>query len=453
MDELNDIIPEFIIESSELLQSVERGLLRLEDGEDHGEAIHAVFRSIHSIKAGAGLMGLIKIERLARKMEGVLDLCRKDDLEPTQPVVDALLQSLDVLSSLFNRIDEHDSIDIEESIRALEAVLNAQLDPSLMDGLLSVDCSALPHGGPDLGVSRYSLKNKLDQSKVYFVHLELAQIEESGLSPLQLINEMLSMGEILGCKPTLPSVDLGFDQDLPVSFDLLFSTALESDQLQSALPLAEGNLHLLEEDNFGFHDELKTAKEETILPVAEQDTPPPEPRSAPIPAQEQAASPALQTQAERPTVEQAEDESSVEYLTFALGDESYGVDILSVQEIITIPHLTKLPRSPEHVLGVMNLRGMVVPVMDMRIRMNLPTETEIEPVVVVLNVGGRYMGAVVDSVSDVVVFQESDVQDPPEFAGAVHREYLRGLGRHDEEMIILLELDRILSMEAQSSAL
>ncbi|KMY66416.1 hypothetical protein AAU61_17900 [Desulfocarbo indianensis] len=142
-----------------------------------------------------------------------------------------------------------------------------------------------------------------------------------------------------------------------------------------------------------------------------------------------------------------------EYLTFTLEAENYGVDILSVQEIMAVPHLTKLPRSPHFVLGVMNLRGMVVPVMDMRLRLGLPTETETEPVVVVLNVNDKYMGAVVDSVSDVIEFKESDIQDPPDFSGVVHREYLRGLCRRDDSLIVLLELDRIIAPESQLNAI
>jgi purine-binding chemotaxis protein CheW len=141
-----------------------------------------------------------------------------------------------------------------------------------------------------------------------------------------------------------------------------------------------------------------------------------------------------------------------EYLTFTLGRETYGVDILCVQEIIGLPRLTRLPRSSEHVLGVMNLRGMVVPVLDMRKKLRLAEERESEPVAVVLKVGEKIMAAVVDAVSDVVQIGENEVQDAPEFAGPVRSDYVLGLCRHEQEMIILLELDRLLMPEALGNA-
>jgi purine-binding chemotaxis protein CheW len=141
-----------------------------------------------------------------------------------------------------------------------------------------------------------------------------------------------------------------------------------------------------------------------------------------------------------------------EYLTFTLGGETYGVDILSVQEIMGMPQLTRLPLSPPQVLGVMNLRGMVVPVVDLRRKLGLSEQSSGDPVVVVLHVAQKIMGAVVDGVSDVVQLDRAQIQEPPEFVGAVHREYLRGLCRQGEEMLILLELDRLLARETMGHA-
>jgi purine-binding chemotaxis protein CheW len=138
-------------------------------------------------------------------------------------------------------------------------------------------------------------------------------------------------------------------------------------------------------------------------------------------------------------------------LTFSLGGESYGVDILCVQEIIALPLLTKLPRAPEHVLGVMNLRGMVVPVLDLRRKLGLEIGEE-EPVVTVLTVRDQYVGAVVDSVSDVITVEEDEVQEAPEFASQINRSYLRGLLNRDGELIVLLELDLIVAPEAADRA-
>ena len=462
MDEFNNIIPEFVTEYSGLLQSMESGLLHLEDGEDGEQAISSILQAIRFIKAGAGFAGLGKIQRLARNMELVLDLCLDGALQPSQPVIDSLLQSLDVLSSLFDRVDEHESIGIADTVQTLEAVIDAQLDSAQKQGLRRVDFKALPPGAGDFDVRAWSLENRLGQGQLYLVQFNPDQIKRDGLTPIQLVHELFSMGEIIDAAIHQP------DQDqAEASFHVLFSTALDTGRLLSVLPLGQEGLRELEEDDFRLHASDQAEPEpapepepdeviqESPLPVARQEASPPAEKK-PVesqPAQTRQGGGQLQVQTETSLTIQEGDDQGGEYLTFSLGHENYGVDILSVKEIITVPHLTKLPRAPKHVLGVMNLRGMVVPVMDMRIQMNLPTHAGTEPVVVVLNVGGRCMGAVVDSVSDVVVFQESDIQDPPEFAGAVHREYLRGLCRHDEELIVLLDPDRIISLEAQKSAL
>ena len=145
-------------------------------------------------------------------------------------------------------------------------------------------------------------------------------------------------------------------------------------------------------------------------------------------------------------------EQSAEYLTFLLDGRTYGVNIMGVQEIIGLPRLTRLPRSPKHVLGVINLRGMVVPVQDLRIRLDLPVRQNHEPVVVVAVVGQKVMGAVVDAVSDVVLIAKSAIQEPTQKAGAVSRQYLRGLYRNEDQMIILLELDKMLEPPGSNHA-
>jgi chemotaxis signal transduction protein/HPt (histidine-containing phosphotransfer) domain-containing protein len=463
MDEFNHIIPEYVMEASQLLRSIETGLLQLEDREAAGDTLSSVFQDIHKIKAGAGFSGLDKIQRLAGKMEGVLDLCRNGDLEPSQPLVDSLLQSLDVLASLVDRIDEHGSIDIQEPIRALKAVLDAELNQALLLSLRPVRFNALPNGIPDFEISAYALKNKLDHGDIFFMNLEQSQIEANGLSRIQLINELLSMGEILGSRLIPPADGSEMDQDAPAWFDVLFATTLTMDQLLGTLPIDQGKCHPLQENDLGHHSEPEAGvpvgiEPEPFIehePLSEQDqefSPAPDDPPTPTPVMARQSSHAPLALAEELAMDETDDEGKEEYLTFTLGDENYGVDILSVQEIITLPRLTMLPRSPEYVLGVMNLRGMVVPVMDMRIRLNLPIEGEMEPVVVVLNIGTRFMGAVVDTVSDVVELRESEIQEPPEFAGAVHKEFLRGLCRHDDELIILLDLDRINWLEAQDGA-
>ncbi len=136
-------------------------------------------------------------------------------------------------------------------------------------------------------------------------------------------------------------------------------------------------------------------------------------------------------------------------LTFVLGEETYGVDILRVQEIRGWSVVTKIPRSPPHVLGVLNLRGSIVPIVDLRMRFELArAEYTAVTVIIVLSVvagaNRRDFGVVVDGVSDVVDVSESDVQPPPELGARAATSYIRGLVPVAERMVVLLDIDRLI---------
>ena len=128
-----------------------------------------------------------------------------------------------------------------------------------------------------------------------------------------------------------------------------------------------------------------------------------------------------------------------EVLSFVLGGELYAWDIVAVQEIIGPSPLSRLPRSPAWVLGVMNLRGRVIPVFDLRLRLGLDPEQSQEPVYMVLRAGGKTVAFVVDGVRDVLQVDPDLVQPPPDFSGRFSGEGLVGLLRQDSEMIRLLD--------------
>lgn len=136
-----------------------------------------------------------------------------------------------------------------------------------------------------------------------------------------------------------------------------------------------------------------------------------------------------------------------QYLTFFLNSEEYGVDILKVQGIQSWEKVTPIPNTPEYVLGVINLRGVIVPVLDLRIRFNLPSAgVDRTTVVIIVKVakgdeGERVVGLVVDAVSDVYSINGEDLRIAPDFGGTVSTDYVRGLATIDEKMIILLDVD------------
>ena len=145
---------------------------------------------------------------------------------------------------------------------------------------------------------------------------------------------------------------------------------------------------------------------------------------------------------------------SLQYLTFNLANEAYGIDILRVQEIRGWVPVTKVPNAPVFVRGVMNLRGAIVPVVDLRLRFGLESvEYTKVTVVIVVTVrseqhGDRIIGMVVDGVSDVLnINNAADIKDTPDFGTAVHTEFISGLVALEAGMVMLLDVDRLLSVE------
>ncbi len=140
-----------------------------------------------------------------------------------------------------------------------------------------------------------------------------------------------------------------------------------------------------------------------------------------------------------------------ELLTFFLAGEEYGVDILRVQEIKGWDSVTNIPNTPEYIRGVINIRGSIVPIIDMRLRFNLEKkEYDATTVVIVLNVvnegkADRTMGVVVDAVSDVYNVPIDDVKASPDFGTAVDTEFVTGLATIDNKMIIVLDIDHMLN--------
>lgn len=135
-----------------------------------------------------------------------------------------------------------------------------------------------------------------------------------------------------------------------------------------------------------------------------------------------------------------------EFLAFRLGKEEYGIHILQTQEIRSFEPLTRIANAPEHLKGVMNLRGVIVPVIDMRLRFATGADRPDEStVVIVLNIKGRVIGMVVDSVSDVVTLKSAHIKPPPEMGTVFSGDYLIGLGDIDGRMIILLDIEKVMS--------
>ena len=137
---------------------------------------------------------------------------------------------------------------------------------------------------------------------------------------------------------------------------------------------------------------------------------------------------------------------ALEFLAFTLGQEEYGIDIQKVQELRGYDTVTRIANAPEHIKGVVNLRGIIVPIIDMRIKFNLGTPTYDQfTVVIILNMASRVMGMVVDSVSDVITLTPEQVKPAPEMGSVLDTDYLIGLGTLDDRMLILVDIDKLMT--------
>ena len=137
-----------------------------------------------------------------------------------------------------------------------------------------------------------------------------------------------------------------------------------------------------------------------------------------------------------------------EFLTFTLGQEEYGVDILKVQEIRGYDTVTRIPEAPEFIKGVINLRGTIVPVVDMRLKFRLDSAEYNEfTVMIILNVARRVVGMVVDGVSDVMQLSAEQIRPAPEFGSSVNTRFITGIGTLDQRMLILIDIEKLMSSQ------
>lgn len=154
--------------------------------------------------------------------------------------------------------------------------------------------------------------------------------------------------------------------------------------------------------------------------------------------------------AETATIDQAADlfADSDQFLTFTIEEEEYGIEILRVQEIKGLSKIRPIPNAPHYVKGVMNLRGAVVPILDLRSRFGI-AEADYNQftVIIMVSVGGKMFGLVVDAVSDVLNIAKEQIEETPDVGGDVDTSFFRGMGKVGEKLVLLLNIDKLLASE------
>jgi purine-binding chemotaxis protein CheW len=146
------------------------------------------------------------------------------------------------------------------------------------------------------------------------------------------------------------------------------------------------------------------------------------------------------------------DDSLLQLVTFNISEEEFGVDILKVQEIIRTMEITKVPRAPEFVEGVINLRGKVIPILDLRRRFGMQARPHDKQTrIIVIELGSMIVGFVVDGVSEVLRISASTVEPPPAVVSGLESEYISGVGKLEDRLLILLDLNKLLSTSEKNA--
>lgn len=148
------------------------------------------------------------------------------------------------------------------------------------------------------------------------------------------------------------------------------------------------------------------------------------------------------------TEDQAAQSVMEEFLTFTLGEEEYAIDILKVQEIRGYDSVTRIANTPDFIKGVINMRGVIVPVVDMRLKFHLGNATYDQfTVMIILNLGQRIVGMVVDSVSDVIALKPEEIRSAPDFGSTFDTQYLIGLANVGDRMAIVVDIEKLMSSQ------
>jgi purine-binding chemotaxis protein CheW len=147
-------------------------------------------------------------------------------------------------------------------------------------------------------------------------------------------------------------------------------------------------------------------------------------------------------------IEAASHEDLLQLVSFNIGEEEFGVDILRVQEINRMTHVTRVPNAPDYVVGVINLRGKVIPIIDLRLRLGLPRKNyEKDTRIVVVEIDSKVLGFIVDSVNEVIRINKSIAEPPPPMVSGIESDFITAIGKLQDRLLILLDLHKVITIE------
>ncbi len=485
----------YIDGSRENLDTMDRMLLSLEQNPANIEAVEEIFRAAHTLKGMSATMGFEKIAHLTHEMENILDKLRSRKMEVSAAVIDLIFETFDVLRTLVN-----DSIEATDSNVDLSEI-SAKLSSMAAGGApaSSAPKAAAPSAAPAAKKSGGKASAGADLSDMGLSELELASLEEAGddgrhvfLLQVSLVADCLLKGpRIFMVLRTLDDLQCDIVKSLPEvkdlenekfdrSFKMVVTTDKQPEQLRDGIE-SISEIETVEVTDISSGEGMANAAPTPApAPAAPPprpsapaaSSPPPAPRTQPAPAVSPAPQPTQVQEYNQPAPAAApaqtspqpaaaasdanpadEDEEKtkevielVQLVTFTMAGETYALEIQQVEAIINLVPITRVPKAPAYIDGVINLRGEIVPVINTRRRLRL-TELERKPSnqIIILSFENEKVkaGFLVDSVQEVIRLPESAIEPPSRVSESVDVEYLRGVGKIDNRIIILLNANRI----------
>lgn len=493
--DLSEYMGAYIDGSRENLDTMDKMLLNLEQNPSNLDVVEEIFRAAHTLKGMSATMGFEKIAHLTHEMETVLDKLRNEEIPVTTEVIDTIFETFDVLRTLVNdSIEQTDSnVDLDEISGKLSALASGEVPPAAQESPPAAAApaeaapeqpqAAAPQGGDQAGIN------------AEIADFELSDFDFSGLTAagdegkrvillkVALVSDCLLKGpRIFMVLRTLDDTHCDIVKSVPEvkdlenekfesSFKMILTTEQDVEHIQEGIEsISEIESVDIKDitDSLGDSAAPPPAEPSQQAPQPESEAPPqtevhvptPPPSSAPAspvaaPAQPQA--PAQQKAAEQPAPqaegeeEDEEDENKeviemVQLVTFGMAGEMYALEIHQVEAIINMVPITRVPKAPPHIDGVINLRGEIVPVINTRRRLKLPTlasSKDNQIIILAFEEEKVKAGFMVDSVSEVIRLPETSIEPPARVSENVDIEYLKGVGKIDNKIIILLNALRI----------
>jgi chemotaxis signal transduction protein/HPt (histidine-containing phosphotransfer) domain-containing protein len=441
--DFDDLIEEFVTESREHIADIEEDLIKIEADMENvdPEVINRVFRAAHSIKGSAKFLDLTNIGDLAHKLEDVLNLIRSGKVVPSSDVATPLLQAADMLKNMFEDVTSSNDMDISEHARELQIIIDGAGSSQAAKGK-SASAAAPADPLSPFGVDSQTVGRKLATSQVYIVNSQIGDQD-----PDEFRESLGALGEVLG----------SCTKDGTCS--VLFSSIMEADMVPLALGISQDSFTQVTPAMLGKAEKQAPQAQPKPQPQKAQEIKPQPKKAAPAPRayedddmedegdfemtrkekEEQPLPMKEKVMMKKRDDEEKKEEDNTSFITFSLESETYAVPIQAIEEIIGYQDISLLPNVPGFIKGVINLRGELVPIMDLRLKFRLePLEYNPLTVFLIVRVEEKVMGLVVDNVADVLVIDPTKVQKTPVFSAKISTDFIEGVYKDSQNQMVIL---------------